>query len=560
MRSPFGMGRRQARTNHDAVELALDLTADAVVLHERSSHDGWKKFASAQLDDPEFTIVIGLLQSDAEAHAGQRRPVRLWLLGAQVLKQTIRIAEGSPAERLQAAFEYIRRETVYRPEDVAIAVAPGNRNGETTLLITFAETWREARNHAAHWGFMPGDVSTRHQAMDFGTDGPAFHLNTPEPQPAVPVKRRRMATIALATAAAGIAVWSFQSGQKPPARSDMAPGTAVAISAAETPPATQSLVDEPTPATEPKTRAETLLNAGIPNNPTAMLPDDAGRATIIAGSSTLEPRVALAALATMVVAPSPPPDTLPAPLAHDPIAAWTGPLPAPPSPTLLARLAAPEISRGMDPPVPVERIAGLGASGTPSQKPPAVPEAEPEPVTVAGTPRNVPIPVPRPARSNPDGSNPNTAEEPPLAEPLPPSPQTDSNEPEPEPAENTVATPAEPDNADAPTEFASQTTPLPKPRPARPVIPHELPSITEPSRRLIGAETIEGGLPLDRTTLIGILNLDTGHKALLRLPNGRYRTVIVGDVLNGWRVSMIGTDAMHLTRDNKDMTLLLVNR
>ena len=67
-------------------------------------------------------------------------------------------------------------------------------------------------------------------------------------------------------------------------------------------------------------------------------------------------------------------------------------------------------------------------------------------------------------------------------------------------------------------------------------------------------------MSLDQTALIGILNLDTGRKALLRLPGGRYRSVIVGDVLDGWRVSIIGTDAMRVTRDGEDRTLLLVNR
>jgi len=47
---------------------------------------------------------------------------------------------------------------------------------------------------------------------------------------------------------------------------------------------------------------------------------------------------------------------------------------------------------------------------------------------------------------------------------------------------------------------------------------------------------------------------------LLRLPNGRYRSVIVGDVLDGWRVSMIGADAMRITRSGEDRTFLLVTR
>jgi hypothetical protein len=47
---------------------------------------------------------------------------------------------------------------------------------------------------------------------------------------------------------------------------------------------------------------------------------------------------------------------------------------------------------------------------------------------------------------------------------------------------------------------------------------------------------------------------------LLRFANGRYRSVAVGDELDGWRVSIIGTDAMRVTRAGADRTLLLVNR
>jgi hypothetical protein len=60
--------------------------------------------------------------------------------------------------------------------------------------------------------------------------------------------------------------------------------------------------------------------------------------------------------------------------------------------------------------------------------------------------------------------------------------------------------------------------------------------------------------------LVGILNFETGRRALLRLPDGSYHYVIVGDVLDGWRVSMIGIDAMRITRSGADRTFLLVNR
>lgn len=103
----------------------------------------------------------------------------------------------------------------------------------------------------------------------------------------------------------------------------------------------------------------------------------------------------------------------------------------------------------------------------------------------------------------------------------PAAPPTDVEEPE--------ATTEAP--ANAPTEAAVLTAPLPKARP--------------PST--------------GRASLIGIVNLETGRTALLRLANGKFRQVAVGDMLDGWRVSMIGTDAMRISRGGKDRTLLLIS-
>jgi hypothetical protein len=198
--------------NPDVVELALDLTAEAIILFERAPGGEWKRFAAAQLDDPELPIVIGLLRNEAEAHIGGRRPVRLWLPGEQVLKKQSRISGKSPADRLKAAFDYVDRKTVYRPGDVAVAVAPADQSGKTTLLITFTETWREARDYAARWGFEPGAVSTRQDAASFGPEGPVFRLNSQVLEPPAPVKRNRLAAAALTLVAvmAGTPLWALQ--------------------------------------------------------------------------------------------------------------------------------------------------------------------------------------------------------------------------------------------------------------------------------------------------------------------------------------------------------------
>ncbi|MDT8344144.1 MAG: amidophosphoribosyltransferase, partial [Thermohalobaculum sp.] len=60
--------------------------------------------------------------------------------------------------------------------------------------------------------------------------------------------------------------------------------------------------------------------------------------------------------------------------------------------------------------------------------------------------------------------------------------------------------------------------------------------------------------------LIGILNLETGRQALLRLPNGRYERLAVGDTIEGWKVRGIDTDAMRLVRGAEERTLPLIGR
>ncbi|MHA1530328.1 MAG: hypothetical protein ACTSVG_15005 [Alphaproteobacteria bacterium] len=517
MKALFGRRGNELRTNPDAVEFALDLTPEAIIVHERGARGGWKKFASAQLDDPELPVVIGLLRSEAETQIGGREPVRLWLPGEQVLQRRTRIDEARPAARLRAAFDYIDRKTVYRPEDVAVAVAPANRDGEADLLITFAETWREARDYATRWGFIPGAVSTRHHAGNFGAEGPVFHLNPQPPEPLTRMRRNRraVAALALAAVAASAAVWALRPWETPPGLPETAQVAAEAPAPARSPAPEfpqAALLPAPEPEARPETRPGIRIAAlppeHFPHTPALMPPlepshpPDTGPAPQAPGPPA-SPKV-LAAAAKMAAAPLPPPDPGPVPPVQDRVAAWTGPVLAPEPPGRLTRPAAQAISGVMGPAAWIDEVSLLAKISAPTQLSPTVepPPAEPiptvadaaPPVELDGAPLPAPIPLPRPARTDPD----------------------------------------------APTKFASLTSPLPKTRPAGPAI--------------------GPGLPLDRTALIGILNLDSSRKALLRLPNGRYRSVIVGDVLDGWQVSMIGVDAMRITRSGKDRTFSLVTR
>jgi hypothetical protein len=597
----------EPRIDPDAVELALDLTAEAVTLYERPLHGAWKKFASAPLDDPEFPIVIGLLRTEAESHAGGHRPVRIWLPGEQVLKQRERIDGATSAARRQATFDYIDRETVYRPDDVAVAIGPPDQNGETTLLITFAETWHEARDYAIRWGFIPGDVSTRHNAGEFGSEGPVFQLHSTPPEPSTPARRNRLAIAALALSviAAGSAAWTVRPWETRSGPAVMAPGGAVEV--AEAPPIVQPplpvskpVAADPMQAPGPETHAEAIHPEGsvppehFPRNLVLSPPSGTARPPTIAPSLTAFdiPPVpeALTTPAGIGPAPLPLPDPEPASLRRDPVAAQIGPVPEMQPREISAPLAVKENYHAMEPLVRIEKVTLLSHGKTPPQKAPASPSAGPppaEPITTAEdasaasesavAPLNVPAPVsaPRPARADPVDRGAAIVETNPTPKVVPPPRPARSGEPEtntetrPEPLAPPVTTSDLPAGAmpvAPPTTFASLTSPLPRIRPARRAAPRALPpvttlpAITGSPQRSTRAAASEQGLPLDRTALIGILDLDTGRKALLRLPDGRYRSVIVGDVLDGWRVAIIGPDAMRFTRGGEDLTLLLVNR
>ncbi len=87
-----------------------------------------------------------------------------------------------------------------------------------------------------------------------------------------------------------------------------------------------------------------------------------------------------------------------------------------------------------------------------------------------------------------------------------------------------------------------------------------LPAIGASAPPPVRGAASETGLPQGRVSLIGILNLETGREALLRLPDGEFRSVGIGDMLDGWRVSAIGVDALRVSRGAEERTLLLVTR
>ncbi|MGF1446534.1 MAG: hypothetical protein ACFBRM_10085 [Pikeienuella sp.] len=94
--------------------------------------------------------------------------------------------------------------------------------------------------------------------------------------------------------------------------------------------------------------------------------------------------------------------------------------------------------------------------------------------------------------------------------------------------------------------------------------PATLPRLDEviraPTARTVRVAARVEGLPLDRAVLIGILQLETGRSALVRTADGQVRRLSRGDAVDGWRVALIGRDALRLERSGRSKTLLLVGR
>jgi hypothetical protein len=55
--------------------------------------------------------------------------------------------------------------------------------------------------------------------------------------------------------------------------------------------------------------------------------------------------------------------------------------------------------------------------------------------------------------------------------------------------------------------------------------------------------------------LIGVYGKPSDRRALVRLGNGRYQKVVVGDRIDGGRVSAIGDNELRYTKRGRDLVL-----
>ncbi|MEL7098690.1 MAG: hypothetical protein AAGM84_07670 [Pseudomonadota bacterium] len=77
-----------------------------------------------------------------------------------------------------------------------------------------------------------------------------------------------------------------------------------------------------------------------------------------------------------------------------------------------------------------------------------------------------------------------------------------------------------------------------------------------PSSASVAREaTIRNAINLNRVNLIGVYGTPSARRALVRLSNGRYRKVKVGDRIDGGRVSAIGESELRYQKGNRNLVL-----
>ncbi|MFP4329002.1 MAG: hypothetical protein ACLFQL_13410, partial [Paracoccaceae bacterium] len=67
--------------------------------------------------------------------------------------------------------------------------------------------------------------------------------------------------------------------------------------------------------------------------------------------------------------------------------------------------------------------------------------------------------------------------------------------------------------------------------------------------------TVENAINLRKVNLIGVYGQSSNRRALVRLPNGRYQKVQVGDRLDGGRIAAIGETELRYTKNGRSQVL-----
>lgn len=81
-----------------------------------------------------------------------------------------------------------------------------------------------------------------------------------------------------------------------------------------------------------------------------------------------------------------------------------------------------------------------------------------------------------------------------------------------------------------------------------------------PSKASVSRQaTIKNAINLHKVNLIGVYGKPSNRRALVRLGNGRYKKVVVGDRIDGGRVAAIGDSELRYTKGGRNVTLTMPN-
>ena len=85
------------------------------------------------------------------------------------------------------------------------------------------------------------------------------------------------------------------------------------------------------------------------------------------------------------------------------------------------------------------------------------------------------------------------------------------------------------------------------------------PKVVKPSRpsptSVARQATVKNAISLRKISLIGIFGTTSNRRALVRMPNGRYKKVKVGDRISGGRVIAIGDSELRYQKSGRNVTL-----
>lgn len=105
-------------------------------------------------------------------------------------------------------------------------------------------------------------------------------------------------------------------------------------------------------------------------------------------------------------------------------------------------------------------------------------------------------------------------------------------------------------------EEAARTQPAPQPEAERQVAAARVPSI--PTRASVAKQATEANaINLRKVNLIGVYGTPSNRSALIRLKNGKFVKVSVGDRVDGGRVAAIGDNELRYVKGGRNITLKL---